>query len=327
MIIRWVKNLDEAAKGRAKAQAAMDGMEMTPAERRRVSDEIARCNRDIERYAGRINEDLKRAAAKRERVSYPRELESIQDRQLKDYCTSVRLTISKLNDQIGADGKNAGSYLRDLRNQRKHAVKVDQVAAKNEVSLSREDQKLLKRDKEVKGRRAGRETDLKKIEGELKRVAADRKKLEDENARVSGIFKKKDAELHELRGSLDDLGRRKKMEKDPDRRNTLRDKATKLEPQVAHLEQYLNDHLKFQLDQFEKIRERVQDESTKLNRARDAAEKDLEVLSAELADLKRLRGAIADNRDRESKRRVSVATCIKEVDKAQAQAKRAGVKV
>ncbi len=327
MIIRWVKNLADAARARDKAQNALDGAEMTGPEQKRVASELERCNRDIGRYAERINEDLRRAAAKRVKVSYPRALESIHDRQLRDYCQSVGRTIEKLNHQIAIDGAQAEDYLRELNNKKKQALKVQDVAVKNQQSLCRELDKLEKREKEVAGRIEGRKRDLQKIEAERKRAANDNAKFDTERGRVEAIHKQKKDQMLTLQDELESLRRRKAQEQDPARREPLKEKIAKIEPQLAQLEPYVKQHIEFQLGQYKQIDDRIKGERSQLGKARDQVEKDIAVLESELAEVRRLRKVFAQNIEQETKRKASVATTLKDMKRAEGWAKRAGVRV
>lgn len=326
MIIRWIDDLEEAAKARSRAQTALDGERISPAEAKKLELEITQRNRDIEIYAQRINDELKRAAEKREPVSYSHHLETIQDRQLQDYLSGVKGTIDRLNHQLMTDGKNADTFARSLKRQEENTLRMEEGAAKNQAVLAKEDQKLARREAELKKRLEDRQNDLKKIEAELKRVGSDKKRLQDERDRVKDVERQRQREIDLLQNQRRGLEQQKKIEPNFDRRQLVKAKIAKLDPAIAQNKEFLEKHVRFQLDQFAKIEEKIRFEVGQLNKAVGGVKADMDTLKKELADLKKARAAIRDNIDREGKRKSALAVAAKDVKRAQAQALKAGIK-
>lgn len=325
MIVRWVRNLEQAANDREAAQRSLDGAAMTPAEQKRAQDQIAKSNREIERFAQRINEELKRAAEKRTPIRYPRNLDSIHDRQLADYLGSVKQTISKLNHQLQVDGAQGDMYARQLESRRKEAAKIQEVAGRNKTILEREDVKLARRKKEVAGRLDQRKTELAKIERRLGEVAKERKKFDHESQRIEEVAAKKKQELEDAERDLAILESQRKHEPNRDRRDQIIERSRKVESQVAELRQKVGSQLKFQIDQLGQIRQRIQGESTDLHAAADKARSDVQILEQELKDIDRARKDMKRNLEKEGDRMAAIDASMDDLKQAQKYAKKYGV--
>lgn len=326
MIIRWVKELEQAAKKRQTAQQALDGEKLGGPERSRIEKEISQQNRNIERYAQRINEDLKRAAEKRVKVFTPISLDSISDSQLRDYLLGVKRTTDRLNQQLKKEGGNAESYARSLKIQKERAREYENTAGANIKTLNREDAKLAKRATESKKRLDSRQDDLKRLQRELKRVSDERTKIEGERNRVQLLIDAKKRDLTGLENELRQAEAAKKNASRPDDKAKLKEKTAKLQQKIEQVKPYTEQHLKFQLEQFERIMEKVRFEVTQLHRAIDSAERDIAILKEEQTDLKRARSKVAENISKEKKRQGSLVGAIKDLDKAREKARAAGVR-
>jgi len=326
MIIRWVKHLQEASRARALAQSSLDGLELSRPERERLEREIGRRNREIERYAQRINDDLRRAAEKRAKIDNASALDSIRDEQLSGYCSSVKSTITKLNKQIESEGRNAGKLVKSLEAQKRQVSKMKAVAAKNQKTLAKDDVKLEKRVKELERHASAREGDVDKLKREMRRVKEQRKQFESDRGRVRTVEDRKRRELANLEQDKRALENARKYEKDRDRRDALKEKIARIDPQIEQLKKYIDDHLKFQFGQFEEIEKRLDFERAELTRALETAEEDLERMRAELAELEKARSTLQSNLEKEEAREEKLDACLAEVADAEADAKSAGVR-
>jgi chromosome segregation ATPase len=325
MIIRWVKNLQQAAHDREAAQKAIDGQKLTPAEQSRVEQQILKANREIERFAERINDDLRRAAEKRKPVRYPHGLDSIKDHTLKDYIASVRQTIGQLNHQIQVEGQRGDMYARQLEARRKDAVKVQETSKKNQTTLRREDEKLARRLSDAQKRLEDRKKDLVEIEREIASVQRHRTRYNAERERFDAQLERKRTELRNLEAEYKALESKKSHEPNRDRREPMKAELDRMAPKLQELRDFVNQQLKFQAAQMEKVREKLQHESSELTRARNQLEGDIKLLETELFEIKRARKDMKNNLEKEQGRMAAIGSTLDELRRTQDYAKKYGI--
>lgn len=325
MIIRWIKNLQEASDARAVAQKELDKQSLSVDQEKRLAAEISKQNKQIETYAKRINEDLKRAASERNKIESPLALESIKDSQLKDYCSSVSRTIDNLNKQIEAEGWRADQYLLSVNNKRLEAVKLQKTATKNVETLARELTKVEKREEDAAKRLKQRDDEIRKIKAEQKRLENERKKLDSERMRVKDTETQKRRQLEQLRKEREGLDVAIKREPKRDERDLLRDKAARLDPQIEQLQQLVERHLRFQLDQLTQIQAKIDFEDRQLDSGLQAGEADAKQIKGEIEDLKKAKAGVKANMAKEQKRADALAAVVVDCDRARERAKEYGV--
>jgi chromosome segregation ATPase len=324
MIIRWVSNLEEAAKARAVAQDRLNKPNLSTDDERQLSEEISKRNEEIETYARRINDDLKRAASERLKVELSGNIDSIRDGQLDGYLKSVRTTIDSLNEQINAEGRSAERYAVSVREKRVQAEKLDEVSKKNQQTLARDEAKLTDALKDAEKRLDNREDDQRKVDLELRRLESERKKFGMEYDRVKDFQADQQKQQTKMSRDADDLDKRIKSERVRERRDQLRDQLDRFQPQLDQQKKLL-DQLAFQLGQLDRIRDKLDLEKEQLTAAAGSAKADIQSMKAEIAEFKKTRQAIRDNIAKEGKRREALAACIADCQQAEARAKEFGV--
>ncbi|HVY62278.1 MAG TPA: hypothetical protein VHF22_11530 [Planctomycetota bacterium] len=324
MIIRWVSNLEEAAKARSVAQDRLNKPNLSADDERALSEEISKRNEEIETYARRINDDLKRAAQERLKVELSGNIDSIKDMQLEGYLKGVKSTITSLNEQINAEGRGAERYAVSVREKRVQAEKLDDVAKKNQQTLARDEAKLTQGLKDAEKRLDLRDGELRKVDLELRRLESERKKFDMEYDRVQAFQADQQKQLTTMKRDSDALDKRIKGERIRERREQLRDQLERFQPQMEQ-QQKLVDQLRFQIGQLDAIRGKLDLEKEQLTAAAASAKADIQSMKSEVAEFKKTRQAVRQNLVKEEKRREALAQCIAECRDAEARAKEFGV--